>query len=85
MKSRLVAAAAVLAIIAQAPAFATPRVNQAGTELATPKKPSRATIKCNSASSCSVLIAKCVERGGKWTPEGFNPQGQPIKGKCTGL
>jgi hypothetical protein len=85
MKSRLAATAAMLAIIAQAPAFAASRVNQTGTELAIPKKPSRATIRCNSASSCSVLIAKCVERGGKWIPGGYNPQGQPIRGKCTGL
>lgn len=85
MKSRLIATAVMLAVVAQAPAFAAPRVNQAGTELATPTKQSRAKVNCNSASSCNQLISKCTERNGNWNPEGYNKQGQPIKGNCTGL
>jgi hypothetical protein len=85
MKSRLIATAVMLAVIAQAPAFAAPRVNQAGTELTTPTKQLHAKVNCNSASSCNVLISKCTERDGNWNPQGYNKQGQPVKGNCTGL
>ncbi len=85
MKSRIIATAAMLAVFAQASAFAAPRVNQSGTELATPTKKLFAKVNCNSASSCSVLISKCEERNGNWNPQGYNKQGQPIKGNCTGL
>lgn len=85
MKSCLIAAAAMLAVIAQAPAFPAQRVNQVGTELATPTKQLHAKVNCNGASSCNVLISKCTERNGNWNPQGYNKQGQPIKGNCTGL
>ena len=85
MKSYLIAAVAVFAVIAQAPAFAASRVNQAGTGLATPTKQSHAKVNCNSAPSCNQLISKCSERNGNWNPGGYNKQGEPIKGNCTGL
>ena len=84
MKSRLIATAAMLAFIAQAPAFAAPQVNQAGTGLATSAKQSHATVNCNSGPSCNQLIAKCVARNGNWNAIDYD-KGQPIKGNCTGL
>lgn len=84
MKSRLIATAAMLAVIAQTPAFATSRVNQPGTGLATPTKQSHATVKCNSGPSCNQLISKCAERNGNWTAIDYD-KGRPIEGKCTGL
>lgn len=43
----------------------------------------KSTVHCSSGPSCSVLIAKCVERDGQWNPKGYGPQGQPVRGSCT--
>ncbi|MES1155286.1 MAG: hypothetical protein ABUL48_02535 [Pseudorhodoplanes sp.] len=82
MKVYLMAAVAVLALAAPAAAAG---VNQGAAGLTAPAGTSRAKVNCNSASSCNQLISKCAERDGNWNPAGYNKEGQPIKGSCSGL
>jgi hypothetical protein len=39
-------------------------------------------VPCNSVASCNSIISYCAEKGGVWTEQAHNEQGQPSKGRC---
>lgn len=82
MTTRIRNTVALAALAAFALVLAPAAQAAGGFTAQTASKP-KTTINCSSGTSCSVLIAKCVERDGKWNPKRFGPQGEPVSGSCT--
>jgi hypothetical protein len=86
--ARSAAMAALLASTA-APALAgskTIAVGQqppAAADLKTTMDGAKSTpVPCNGVARCNSIIAYCAEKGGTWTEQAHNTQGQPTKGRC---